>query len=373
MKQKLIFGGAIICLIALNVQCKKNKKDNTESVPYDRSTMLTNIADRYIIPAYKNYNTEIINLKVSASNFTDAPTTINLTVLKNQWRATTLAWQDVAPLEFGPAADLSLRSQTNVFPIDTNEVIENISTGSYNLELPDNFDAKGLQALDYILFNPKYINDDSLVNYFANNNNAKNYLIDIISELELNSTAVYDNWLTYSSTFISNSTNNAQGSAVSNLINALTQHYEGFVRKGKVGIPLGVFNGFSKEPMPYHVEAPYSNYSIQLAIREMEAIKNIINGNDYTSKSNGAGLDDYMNFVEANCSSQSLSSTMNLQIDKIISNLNTISGNLKDAVITDFNAVNTTYQSMQQLVPLIKVDLTSALGVLITYQDNDGD
>ena len=36
-------------------------------------------------------------------------------------------------------------------------------------------------------------------------------------------------------------------------------------------------------------------------------------------------------------------------------------------------AVNECYSKMQQLVPYTKVDMTSALGVLITYQDNDGD
>ena len=31
------------------------------------------------------------------------------------------------------------------------------------------------------------------------------------------------------------------------------------------------------------------------------------------------------------------------------------------------------YEKLHQLVPYLKVDMTSALGVLITYQDNDGD
>ena len=36
-------------------------------------------------------------------------------------------------------------------------------------------------------------------------------------------------------------------------------------------------------------------------------------------------------------------------------------------------ALSVTYAELQRLVPYIKVDMTSALGVLITYQDNDGD
>ena len=40
---------------------------------------------------------------------------------------------------------------------------------------------------------------------------------------------------------------------------------------------------------------------------------------------------------------------------------------------TNKTQVDNAYEKLQQLVPLLKVDLTSALGVLITYADNDGD
>jgi hypothetical protein len=40
--------------------------------------------------------------------------------------------------------------------------------------------------------------------------------------------------------------------------------------------------------------------------------------------------------------------------------------NNKDALLNS-------YEELQKLVPFIKVDMTSGLGVLITYQDNDGD
>ena len=42
--------------------------------------------------------------------------------------------------------------------------------------------------------------------------------------------------------------------AISNIINALCLHYEFYVRRGKVGLPIGVFNGFShQEPRPHSV------------------------------------------------------------------------------------------------------------------------
>ena len=46
---------------------------------------------------------------------------------------------------------------------------------------------------------------------------------------------------------------------------------------------------------------------------------------------------------------------------------------LSSEIMNNKPAVNECYSKMQQLVPYTKVDMTSALGVLITYQDNDGD
>ena len=46
---------------------------------------------------------------------------------------------------------------------------------------------------------------------------------------------------------------------------------------------------------------------------------------------------------------------------------------LSDEIMTNKTALSVSYGELQRLVPYIKVDMTSALGVLITYQDNDGD
>ena len=46
---------------------------------------------------------------------------------------------------------------------------------------------------------------------------------------------------------------------------------------------------------------------------------------------------------------------------------------LSNEILTNKDDVTTCYSKLQELVPLMKVDMTSALGVLITYQDNDGD
>jgi len=62
-----------------------------------------------------------------------------------------------------------------------------------------------------------------------------------------------------------------------------------------------------------------------------------------------------------------------LKYNPILEKVNNLPGTLGNDIIYNKPMVQETYQELQKLVPLIKVDMTSALGVLITYQDNDGD
>ena len=70
---------------------------------------------------------------------------------------------------------------------------------------------------------------------------------------------------------------------------------------------------------------------------------------------------------------ENLSIATNNQFQLIKDNLSQLNDPLSNEILTNKVNVSNAYENMQQLVPLIKVDMTSALGVLITYQDNDGD
>ena len=150
-------------------------------------------------------------------------------------------------------------------------------------------------------------------------------------------------------------------------------HYEFYVRRGKVGLPLGVFNGFSQLELPELVECYYSGKSTQNLVRSINSLRKYVTGSSYLNNDNGLGLDDYMDFVNAEQSTQQLSTVIDNQFLTILDEVNNINGPLSEEIINNKSQITQTYQELQQLVPYIKVDMTSALGVLITYQDNDGD
>jgi predicted lipoprotein len=365
---------------ALNYDIDAQKDDNgCLYEDYDKLSLLTNLADNYIIPSLDAYKNKIITLNIHIDSFIENPSISNLTLLRTNWEEALLNWQDIGFLDFGPSEYILLRKQTNTFPIDTTELNNFITLADWNLDYASSYDSKGLQALDYLLFKPGH-SESELITYFQNNTNAKNYLKALADDLNNNINYVSDQWVTYREDFIndfevtqSNFSTNSQGSSISNIINALCLHYEFYVRRGKVGLPLGVFNGFSQLELPELVECYYSGKSTQNLVRSINSLRKYVTGSSYLNNDNGLGLDDYMDFVNAEQNTQQLSSVIDNQFLTILDEVNNINGPLNEEIINNKSQITQTYQELQQLVPYIKVDMTSALGVLITYQDNDGD
>ena len=82
---------------------------------------------------------------------------------------------------------------------------------------------------------------------------------------------------------------------------------------------------------------------------------------------------DYLSFVNAQKSGQNLHTVIDNQFSAIKIELDNINDPLSNEVTVNTSGVNAVYQKMQQMVGYLKVDMTNALEVLITYQDSDGD
>jgi uncharacterized protein len=358
---------------AINYDASVKQEDNScEYQTFDKKALLTNLANNYIIPSINNYQNNIIILDSLIELFTQNPSEQALVNTREAWVNTLLSWQDISFLDFGPAKFIILKEQTNTFPVDTLLIENNVSSGSWNLEYNSNYDAKGLQALDYLL-NKRGYSDHELVTFLTSSENSKNYLNDISNDLLSNINNLSSEWATYKDNFINDFETNSQGSSISSIVNALCLHYEFYIRRGKIGLPLGAFNGFTQQEMPELVESYHYGQSLPFCKRAIKSLNKFINGVSFSNEENGIGLDDYMNTVNAEYNQEPLSTLIDNQFNEIISELNNLNDPFSNEVINNKSEVQAVYQKMQQLVPLIKVDMTSALGVLITYQDNDGD
>jgi uncharacterized protein len=364
----------LVGLLVAASSCDRDDEDSPPSAEFDRRAMLENYGNNIIIPNYLRLAQSADSLSQLTDAFLLSPSQLNLdnlrTGLKNSWKN----WMYCSSFEFGPASDYLLRQTINTFPTDTVQINSNISSGSYTLGTASNIDAAGFSAIDYLLFGTG-TTDADILNAFltdADAANRKQYLNDVVSYIETNVDAVYNGWTSgggnYINTFI-----NASGTDVSSslglLVNDLNFDYEN-MKNFRIGIPLG--KQTLDIPLPEKVEVLFGKYSSELVREQIRSIENIYLGRT-RSGNDGSGLDDHLVFINATYNGGSLNDAIKNKLIEVKSALDAMPNDLGDAVVNNSTPVNDAYLKIVQGLVLLKTDLPSALGILITYQDNDGD
>jgi len=335
------------------------------SSTFDQAAMFVNLADNIIVPAYIDFQSKVNELSSSIAVFNSSPTGTSLTRMQEDLSAAYLSWQAIALYEFGPAQEVFLRNSVNNFPLNITETEANITAGTYDFDTPDRFD-KGLPALDYLLFGlgentteifEKYTTDPRAAQY-------RQYLGDLIADIETRINHTVDGWNNgYRNTFVAN-TGTAAGTALSLIVNNWNENYE-LIKREKLGVPSGVVTlGFTN---PENVEAFHSGQSLELIVAALEATQQLYLGGT------GAGLDDYLDNINAQKDGQSLNNLIKGLFISSISKVKVLNGRLSDLVDTDNAAVVDAYNEVTRQLVNIKTDLPSVLCVSITYIDNPSD
>jgi len=358
-----------IALIFAIQSCGDKEPTGGEQIDnFDRAALLVDIADNVIIPGYQVYVSEVATLDQSVLNFVNSPTTDALFQLKIDFRAAYMNWQRVSMFEIGKAEEISLRNNTNIFPTNTAEITSNIETGNYNLELPSKIDEQGFPAIDYLLYGTGETDVDVVI-YFANNENAKTYLLDLSNRLVSMANLVLEDWQSgYRETFISNDGSSAT-SSLNKIVNDYLFYYEKFLRAGKIGIPAGVFSG---SPLPNKVEGLYSESDSKfLFLAGLDAARDFFIGRGGFADSTGESLKTYLDYLDQD--GNNLSGKILTQFDSILEKANVLNDNLRLQVEQDNMKMLETYDELQKNVILLKVDMLQALNIKVDFVDADGD
>ena len=328
--------------------------------------MLENVGQNIILPSYNELQVNVNALSVSVDSFIANINQENLVEVRAKYRAAYISWQKCDVFEFGPAEGLALRANLNVYPVNTSKIESNISAGNFNLDQLINSDTKGFPAIDYLLFGENVSDSALLVLYSSgiNNTNRKNYLLALTLAIKGKVDEVVSSWNSYYPNFVAN-TSYSVGGSLSMLINAMNKYFERYVRDGKIGIPVGVKSlGI---PLPKQVEAYYSGYSVDMLVASVTAFQNLYLGK-YGSV-NGLGLDDHLVAFDGVAIDQDMQSKL---ADALLA-CSALNGALSQTIINNQSSVEAVYSKLQKVVLPLKVDMPSKLGVLISYQDNDGD
>lgn len=349
---------AVALLILLN-GCKP--KDGGDK--FDRAGMLTNLGNNVIVPAYQQLSIAASALKTKKDSFTGNPSSVTLDSLK---AAFLIAYTSFMKVETYSLIPNSETRNLNVFVTDTTQINTNISTGTYNLSAANNIKAKGFPAIDYLLFSRS---DSEIVTLFTTDANAAKriqYLNDIANEIEFVSSNAASSWNSYLTQFISASGTDI-GSSVGMLVNDLSFELER-CRRERVGNSLGYIGFISSGNVDAHfLEAYHSAYSKELLAANLRELKTLYEGGT------GNGFDDYLVYLNAEYNGQALAPAISNQFDLVIQKAEIIPVDYATALTTNRSDTESLFLELKKLTVMLKVDMSSQLGVIINYSDNDGD
>lgn len=352
---------------------QKGEEEQPAPVSFERKSMLVNWADNIIIPSYESFSFSLSALQTNFEAFRQEPTASNLINLRAAWLSSYKSWQQVSMFEIGPAESVGLRLQMNIYPTDAEKIESFIAGGTYDLSLSSNRDAKGFPALDYLI-NGLGENDEAIVSKFSTTD--KDAILAYMGDVLLNMNDLTEQVLTewksgYRDTFVNNDGASATAS-VDRFVNDYIFYYEKFLRAGKMGFPLGVFTG---NVLPENVEAYFkADVSNELFLAGLNAFQDFFNGKHFGKNSEGESLTSYLDNLNELKDGEDLSVLINNQIN---------TAREKVGALTPFRAeiennnpptaMYSAYDEVQRVVPLLKVDMVSAMSISIDFVDADGD
>lgn len=367
MRISFLIGMAVLFTTA---SCDKKNKCCDGAADFDRSAMLQHYSDHIISPAYAGMMTAAELLHTSTLQFVSAPSPSGLNSLRQQWIAAATAFQSANAFNFGPAGEEGLRKgfseEIGTFPAGVNKIELAISNGQWNLN-DFNRDARGLYAIEYLIFTPQ-MDVEALVQAFQQNVKRGSYLSELALDLKNRTEAVSSAWQTggYAATFVKNDGTDA-GSSAALLYNEFIRSYEA-AKNFKLALPLGKRAG-QTQTEPQLVEAFYSGQSLTLLKAHINAIERIWYGNGTAP---GPGFKAYLDGVEGG---KALIANTELQLAALKTALASVPEQpaLSELISTRHTALETLYIEVQKMVRYFKSDMSSLLGIAITYSSGDGD
>jgi len=106
---------------------------------------------------------------------------------------------------------------------------------------------------------------------------------------------------------------------------------------------------------------------VQLMIQQVKALQNMYLGGT------GYGFDDKVIASKVTKNSVPLNDVITAEFNTLIAKLTALPDPLSAQINNNLTAVNDVYTEATKLVVLLKVDLSSALAIKISFQDDDGD
>lgn len=356
-------------VVVVTTSCKDEGNEG-ENDSFDRKLMLTNYADNLIIPSLEELDAATGVLLSSAITFDTEKNISNLTALQDAWLDAYAKFQYANAWNFGPGGEQGLKKalieEIGTFPVSETKINDNITANNTNFS-DFNRDARGFLAMEFLLFS---LTDDNnaVLSRFLTEPNASVYLLALANHLKDNTAAVKNAWVSdYRTAFINND-GTSVGSSTSQLYNEFVRSFE-TIKNFKLGLPIGNRPG-QVTTEPTRVEAYYSGQSVEMMKLHMKAIEDIWYGKSKTG-TDGVGFKDYLLSVTGGAD---LVTATEAQLSVLNAALTAVPNTrLSEQVNSNKTQLENLYVEFQKHTRFFKSDMSSLLGIAITYSSGDGD
>lgn len=349
--------------------CKK-----TEVAEYDRVELMNNLVENVILPRHIDAQTETHVLYTAAQAFKADASLANFQALRQAWLASKKAYKFIELFNVGDVYDTYMHNKVNKWPCNADFIDAMLQEGTtLNQTYVDTkgSTAKGLPALEYLLFSPTLSESQmhaqltSTSDFAARLNLIEAYAEDIYYKAYF----LNDYWAStgenYGRTFVVNSPTTGLQSPVNIIANALLAQTER-IYASELGQPLGSYNGGT--PDETLAEAFRSRESLLCVRASIVSVLETVNG-QMDGFSNAASLRNHLIAYKATATANDIESHLSEAIT-LIDQYNTT---LSDGIVSSPQTLHEIRTHLQEVVVLLKTEAFSTLSIVLTFNDNDGD
>lgn len=369
---------------------------------FNQAALLNQLTDNIITPAYTQFadlseqlvadissycNSEIAFANDSGSNDQVA---LALTAAQQSWKTAMSQWQQIELMQVAPLLnnDRQLRNRIYSWPIVSTCGVDldvvSYETGDINgtpFDIAQRTPArKGLDALEYLLFNPQldhscgapptpegWNNRDQQSRKIARCQHAQ----AIANDIQGNAQQLLDQWQGTDGFATVLKTAGTVGNefvtehAALNHISDAMFYIDSITKDGKLATPLGLFaNSCGAEPCLEDLESPYAGHSLENIVNNLIALQMLYTGGE------GLGFDDYLVDVGDADTAQTMTTTIAAAIDS----LNAYQASLATTLADDPEQVAESHQRVKAITDTMKSDYINSLALELpatSAGDND--
>lgn len=361
-----------ILIAAVWLACTKEDDPVEQETDFDLSAMYGQLYLEVILPGLEQMSHETAQLTHTLQQFDDNPNLVNLTLAREQWVITTKRWKYCELFNLGPIADAYMVQKVHAWPANMHFVGLNVSdtvkiTSDYLSTKGSS--SKGLAVIEALLHmgETDMSSLDSL-SHVIQGNRRREYMVACAQNIEGLVDEIAHLWngpQAYVSEF-KNSTGSGLNSSLGMLLNEMIASLESMTGK-KLGKPMGIGTG---SVHPDLVEAPFALQSLTLLKADLDVLDQAFHCGDHMSVN---GLDDFLDHNDAEYDGKPLSDQISAQFLLCAEALNAIPSDIGRQEVLQSTEAQSAYDSLRQLLFLIKIRMASELDVVVTFNDSDGD